>query len=535
LSKGTFTSAGATVHLALHFPLADVRRYAPDAQVPAWPLNPPRDFVRGFGRARTRSERRWADRFPAESTYCDAKRVLRFGPHLQRSTLGSNGSVIQPYCAHRRLVGDALGALRLEVGMGTYTQTAPKHLDGDSVLSLLARTLELRVSVHTPDGPKNVELSRADLSIARAYLSATTSRKAEAPPRWWVTPGRELCVVMYDPDTEVAALPGGTKSIGAVVVPIAAGTTAIQTPASDGVTAAGTTVSALPSTTADAVRLEIAHLAIEHRGVSVRVLFVAVPRAARHGAAVHLQLRTHLARVHTERECLKEVLRLIDIERLPIDAASPSGERLQDYLRAAFRRLNRPTFEGLPQESLARAMEDGYDAITEEQRDRIMSRLAKARPSVMREATAGLATSAGVATNIFAETIMVSSGGIVGGSGNQVVNLAAGASIHGPVVNGVIRDSFNVIEKSNASTELKAELTNLTTLVAQMVEKLDKERATEATRDLKALTEEATSPTPRRRWYELSSAGLLEAAKFVGEFAGKLTASVGAVTKLLGF
>jgi hypothetical protein len=115
------------------------------------------------------------------------------------------------------------------------------------------------------------------------------------------------------------------------------------------------------------------------------------------------------------------------------------------------------------------------------------------------------------------------------------VNLAAGASIHGPVVNGVIRDSFNVIEKSNASTELKAELTNLTTLVAQMVEKLDKERATEATRDLKALTEEATSPTPRRRWYELSSAGLLEAAKFVGEFAGKLTASVGAVTKLLGF
>jgi hypothetical protein len=424
--------------------------------------------------------------------------------------LGANGGGIEPYCAHRRLVGDGLGAMRLEVGIGTYSRTSPRNLNGEGLLAILAQVLELRVAVHTAEGAKSVELSRADMSVARSYLSATTPRGIAPPPRWWVTPGRELCVVMYDPDREVASLPRGAKSIAAVMV--------------------------APPTAADgATRLEIAHLAVEHRGVSVRVLFLAVPLAARHAAREQRHVLTHLARVHTERECLKEVLRLIDLERLSVDAGSAASKRLQDYLRAVFGRLNRATFEGLPQESIARAMEDGYDAITEEQRDRIMERLAGARPVVVREAAAALATSAGVTTNIFAETIMVSDGGIVGGSGNQVVNVAAGASVHGPIVNGVIRDSFNTIERSSAPPELKAELTNLTTIVAQMVEKLDKERATEVTRDLKALTEEATSPTPRRKWYELSSAGLLEAATFVGEFAAKLTGSVAAVTKLLGF
>ncbi|MEO6528997.1 MAG: hypothetical protein ABIP93_20430 [Gemmatimonadaceae bacterium] len=520
------------MHVALHFPLADVRQYAPDAQAATWPLKG-REFVRGFGRARARSERPWADRYPAESTYCDAKRVLRFEPLLRRHVLGSGANLIEPFCAHRRLLGDGLGAMRLEVGIGTYARSSPRNLNGDDLLAMLAHVLELRVRVHTAEGPKSMELVRADLSIARSYLAATTPKGAPPPPKWWVSPGRELCVVMYDPDSEVASLPRGAKALAPIMVPVAApganGSAAVPSAAS-GMTA----VAAAPAPQSS-LRMEIAHLIVEHRGVSVRVLFLAVPRAARHATSEQRHVRLHLARVHTERECLKEVLRLIDLERLIVDPTVPGGKRLGDYLRAVFSRLNRPSYEGLPQESLARAMEDGYDAITEEQRDRIMSRLELARPAVVRDTGAALATNGGITNNIFTEHFNMSNGGIIGGSNNQIVTLGAGASVHGPVVNGAISDSFNTIEKSGASPELKAELTNLTKIVAEMAEKLDKEKATDVTRDLKALTDAATAPTPRRKWYELSSAGLLEAASFAGEFAARLTGSLASVTKLLGF
>ena len=61
--------------------------------------------------------------------------------------------------------------------------------------------------------------------------------------------------------------------------------------------------------------------------------------------------------------------------------------------------------------------------------------------------------------------------------------------------------------------ELKKKLQELAEQVAEMVKEAPEETAERAARDLEALTAEAISKEPRRKWYELSAEGLMDAAK----------------------
>ena len=53
-----------------------------------------------------------------------------------------------------------------------------------------------------------------------------------------------------------------------------------------------------------------------------------------------------------------------------------------------------------------------------------------------------------------------------------------------------------------------------------MTEGMPQENAKEVTQDLKTLTEEATKVEPRKKWYQLSGQGIIDAATAVG-VAGK--------------
>jgi hypothetical protein len=96
-----------------------------------------------------------------------------------------------------------------------------------------------------------------------------------------------------------------------------------------------------------------------------------------------------------------------------------------------------------------------------------------------------------------------------------------------------IQDSFKKVSESSANDELKNQLIKLNEAVAEMLKVLSPAQQKQVASDLKVLTDEATSEAPRRKWYELSAQGLLEAAKAVGETALPVITAVNTVVGLL--
>lgn len=96
-----------------------------------------------------------------------------------------------------------------------------------------------------------------------------------------------------------------------------------------------------------------------------------------------------------------------------------------------------------------------------------------------------------------------------------------------------INNSFNKIAKSDAPDELKQHLQKLNEAVKEMIQRLPETQQKQAAQDLQTLTDEALSKEPRRKWYELSAEGLIEAAKTVGEIAGPVITAAQAVLAFL--
>jgi internalin A len=95
-----------------------------------------------------------------------------------------------------------------------------------------------------------------------------------------------------------------------------------------------------------------------------------------------------------------------------------------------------------------------------------------------------------------------------------------GSIVYGDVTGVVadkIKNSFNKVDSSNLSDNLKEILKNLTTEVGKISKHLSKEQGEQIANDLQALTNEATSEKPRKKWWELSVEGIKEAAESVGE------------------
>lgn len=97
-----------------------------------------------------------------------------------------------------------------------------------------------------------------------------------------------------------------------------------------------------------------------------------------------------------------------------------------------------------------------------------------------------------------------------------------------------IQDSFKIIHGSQADSSVKGELRRLCTAVEQLLPHIPEAKQPEVTQDLTNLVAEATKEQPRRRWYELSADGLIEAAKTCGAIATPVIDTVRKVLTLLG-
>ncbi|MDQ3005476.1 MAG: GTP-binding protein [Chloroflexota bacterium] len=104
-------------------------------------------------------------------------------------------------------------------------------------------------------------------------------------------------------------------------------------------------------------------------------------------------------------------------------------------------------------------------------------------------------------------------------TGGNVTNIYVGGNFDGNLTigdsNQSIKDSYNKITSAKIDTELKETLKQLAEAVAFMAKSLPTEQAVEVTEDLSKLVDEATKPTPNKKWYSVSIEGLIKAAENV--------------------
>lgn len=105
----------------------------------------------------------------------------------------------------------------------------------------------------------------------------------------------------------------------------------------------------------------------------------------------------------------------------------------------------------------------------------------------------------------------------------KVIQIGDKASVSAPVVVAdTIESSFNTLTKSDIGDNLKTLLDQLLRAVNDVNKQVppeDSDVANEMARDADTLVKEATSPNPRRKWYEVSLEGLKQAAINIGEIA----------------
>lgn len=117
---------------------------------------------------------------------------------------------------------------------------------------------------------------------------------------------------------------------------------------------------------------------------------------------------------------------------------------------------------------------------------------------------------------------------------SKTINTGGGAfTANAPVVLGD-QNQITSTTSIGSARPLDQELDTLTKLVDELAKRLPPQAAKAVKDDLASLKQEAAREQPRQKWYELSGAGLLEAAKSVADMAPSIAKSVGAVLGILG-
>lgn len=250
------------------------------------------------------------------------------------------------------------------------------------------------------------------------------------------------------------------------------------------------------------------------------------------------RLRLNLFRIHAERESVKNVFRLITQGKIEIRRNTEPTERLQLYLDKITNILSKKTFDGLPQSAIVTTAYNAMDLVNDGERATLLTQLSDIRRNIfykvealtqprVQEATIYNISSLGKVTVIHqpdrSETVNNQTLNITGSTVGDINQTAADS----------IQNSFNKTLQSEANDELKNLLTDLSKSVADLLKHIPKEQQEEVAKDLQVLTEEALSKAPRKKWYELSADGLIEAAKAIGEIATPVITTAKAVVAFL--
>ncbi len=316
--------------VSLVYPVADLRSFVADTGRlirPVWP-NPAgeHDFVHSIGMRQERMHEGVKD-WVGEGLHINAGRGIRFGESPDPA--GPNAIPSPFYSAYRRLFFDSTAVAKFEIGLSDDQDTravdhtdelnaaiAPSYADVVTPMpkqyrdvyalqDIIAKHLTVPVRIPNPyDHTVHVSpLGTAASLLARLYAAATTEHKrmlAGAPPKWWVQAGQPLVIVVADRRDTWITLPAHTRTIS--------------------------------SPNPEAPELH-QHL-LRYAG-SLRRIWV-ISHDAHSDGAYSRSLRIHLARLHTEHECLRLVFNSLRSRQLTLESKSKGARSLETYLEHVF-------------------------------------------------------------------------------------------------------------------------------------------------------------------------------------------------------
>lgn len=503
--------------IGIQFPLADIRAFlsteANRLKYPTWPLpEPDREFIRSSGIVKRRP-RGGLVSWPGEEIYCSAKRALHFQPLLKYQPVGALGNSVSLICAFRRFLFNGEAVSRVELGFEAVVgenSESPFPLSSQECLSLIEGCLSIKVNVQSVAGlPITCDLLDCSQHLAKHYLQSTTrllGGKLTQTEDWWISSGIPLLLIQYRAG-EISELPKYAR-----LVEVRKGFPDSPT---------------------------LHYCRVERAGIRLGVWFVG---KFLNDLDLARRVRLHIFRFHAERECLKQVLRLIIRGKLQPGVRTDSSNNLQQYLLGCGKLFSKKPRFGLSHSEILEEIQRFEDIINPGERGTLLAQL----------------SSIAVRKNIYDNVEHVVGGGTdskqniyVYGSGHRInvgiqqrtggtevtkyeIKIGDNVKFMGDfVVANTIQNSFNKISSSAASEAIKESLKQLTEAVTDMCNHLPQERAREAARDLETLTNEGLSDRPRRKWYELSSQGLIEAAKTVGQVAAPVISIVNSLLLLL--
>jgi len=507
------------VFIAIQFPIADCRAFVNSdtnrLSLPTWPLpKPDKEFIRGSGIVRQR-RRGGLESWPGEEIYCRANRAIRFSPFLSMQRIRPLEKDISFICAFRRFLCDGETLSRVEIGFLIRGHRFPTQffpVDNQDILGLINGCLSIQVRVLLADGINTTcELYKCGEQLAKHYLQATTQRvnsELAETEDWWLSPGNPLMLIEYK-SHEISRLPKQAKPI-------------------------------MINTSDTGFFGSLNHYGIKKGGKRLGVWFLDI---SDDNPEVIRRIRLHLFRIHAEKECLKQTLRLLILGSLQPRTHTAASDNLQRYLKDSMRLLSREARYHLSQSALLEEMLKVEDIVTPGERATLLAQLSKIdiRTTIYHNVEKFTANTTGSTQyyNIVGNDISVFIGRDQRIGGTQMtkyeIKFGDNNKFSGDfVVANSIQHSFNKISSSDASQEIKEKLKELSQAVAEMCEHLPHEKAREAARDLDTLTNEALSDKPRRKWYEMSADGLVKAAETVGKVAVPVITIVMSLLPMLG-
>jgi hypothetical protein len=476
--------------VSVAFPFADFRTFLPDEggrlSRPAWPLvRPDKDFIRSSGPIRRRrkgGDAGWA----AEEAYTDVSEVVRLPPHLGR--LPPAASIVDGTieCAFRRYLSDGRAA-RVEIGFSLDIDRASALAPIDG-LTLLRSVLSLRVKVGARRSPRQAtQLVNAGDPLAKHFLLATTRHQMApqaCPQSWWLSPGSPVLVVEYDRNP---IFPAHTHHL--IHVPVA--------------------------------NCSLSHAWVELSGLRCSVWFIAAPEAEPEPMR---RLRIHLIRLHTEQECLKNVLiRLKQGGGRDLAVNTLNADLIEQYLNDSIRVLRKTKRRGLCQQPLLEAARQALGISFEGD----LTSLESARKQVVAKIKSFVQQARNTATVI----------NQIQGSLVMTTIQLGDVAVSGPfnlVTAGNIQGSFNRSTDARHGDALRQRLQILTIAVTKLAEQLPHHEAESVTGQLATLTSEAASPDPRPERYAPAAQGIIAVAQSIADMAASIATAVSDVLAILG-
>jgi hypothetical protein len=477
------------VFVTVQLPLTDARHFV-EAETwrlprPVWTLARDQgDFIRATGPLRPRSRGGiWP--WPGEEVYCDAKRALRFWPPLGQFWVTVGEDLVGFRCAYRRLCADGVAVARMEVGLGV--RSVGSGFKEDDLVHLVAGVMEIPVLVRQLEATTATRLLQAGQPLARRILRSTTAHAGMSKPAttrdWWVQCGTPLVLLEHRRE-ELASI----ASVAQVVQ--------------------------LPEQPA----IHLSHFIATLKGIRVGVWLVEYGEEAPREAL--RRLRVHLSRLHSEREALRNILRLVADKRLDIGSRTPTADRLQEYLNDQLRTVQRPRRFGFDQEPILEAAYASQGLVDAGIRASLDSELERARRNYARNVQLALASQTTHSAAIYDLGEPREAGVIYDYRGATVYDMQKKIEI-GDVgqlsgfvgFDSVVAGSFNRIESSGVGTDAQELLKALGESVASLGRTLPEDTAKQVARDYETLVDEAISPSPRKSILAAVGSQVIEVAQ----------------------